>query len=89
MIPDVALRDEIAGAANVLARLGLVTAYGHVSARAGAASGAASGASPVTPLSAGEITSWRAVGGELFPRLWQHLRSRPGSPGSGPGEEQG
>ena len=35
MIPDVALRDEIAGAANVLARLGLVTAYGHVSARAG------------------------------------------------------
>jgi len=58
----------------------------------GAASGAASGASPVTPLSAGEIASWRAVGGELLPRLWQHLRSRPGSAGSsgpGPGEEQG
>ena len=50
----------------------------------GAASGAAPGASPVTPLSAGEIASWRAVGGELLPRLWQHLRSRPG-----PGEEQG
>jgi HCOMODA/2-hydroxy-3-carboxy-muconic semialdehyde decarboxylase len=31
------LRAEIAEAANVLARLGLVTAYGHVSARAGAA----------------------------------------------------
>ena len=46
------------------------------------ASGAA--ACPVTPLSAGEIASWRAVGGELLPRLWQHLRSRPG-----PGEEQG
>jgi HCOMODA/2-hydroxy-3-carboxy-muconic semialdehyde decarboxylase len=30
-------RDEVAEAANVLARLGLVTAYGHVSARAGAA----------------------------------------------------
>jgi HCOMODA/2-hydroxy-3-carboxy-muconic semialdehyde decarboxylase len=59
---------------------------------------AASGANPVTPLSAGEIASWRAVGGELLPRLWQHLRSRPGSSGpsrssgsSGPrpGEEQG
>jgi len=55
---------------------------------------AASGANPVTVLSAGEIASWRAVGGELLPRLWEHLRSRPGSggPGSGgpgPGEEQG
>ena len=30
-----ALRGEVAEAANVLARLGLVTAYGHVSARAG------------------------------------------------------
>src|SRR5262245_54169045 len=34
---------------------------------------------PVTPVSAGEIASWRAVGGELLPRLWQHLRSRTGS----------
>jgi HCOMODA/2-hydroxy-3-carboxy-muconic semialdehyde decarboxylase len=59
---------------------------------------AAAGADPVTPLSAGEIASWRAVGGELLPRLWQHLRSRPGTPGSPgspessglrPGEEQG
>lgn len=29
-----------------------------------------------TPLSADEITSWRAVGDELLPRLWQHLRRR-------------
>jgi ribulose-5-phosphate 4-epimerase/fuculose-1-phosphate aldolase len=50
---------------------------------------AASGANPVTPLSAGEIASWRAVGGELLPRLWQHLRGRPGSGGPRPGEEQG
>jgi HCOMODA/2-hydroxy-3-carboxy-muconic semialdehyde decarboxylase len=31
---------------------------------------------PVTPLSADEIASWRAVGDELLPRLWQHLRHR-------------
>jgi len=30
----------------------------------------------VTPLSAEEIASWRAVGDELLPRLWQHLRRR-------------
>jgi HCOMODA/2-hydroxy-3-carboxy-muconic semialdehyde decarboxylase len=30
----------------------------------------------VTPLSADEIASWRAVGDELLPRLWQHLRRR-------------
>ena len=47
---------------------------------------AASGANPVTPLSAGEVASWRGVGGELLPRLWQHLRRRSGA---GPGEEQG
>jgi HCOMODA/2-hydroxy-3-carboxy-muconic semialdehyde decarboxylase len=49
---------------------------------------AASGANPVTPLSAAEIASWRAVGGELLPRLWQHLRQRP-EPGPDPGEVQG
>jgi ribulose-5-phosphate 4-epimerase/fuculose-1-phosphate aldolase len=49
---------------------------------------AASGTSPVIPLSAGEIASWRAVGGELLPRLWQHLRRRTGA-GAGAGEEQG
>ena len=31
---------------------------------------------PVTALSADEIASWRAVGDELLPRLWQHLRRR-------------
>ena len=35
MIRDAALRGEVAEAARVLARLGLVTAFGHVSARAG------------------------------------------------------
>jgi HCOMODA/2-hydroxy-3-carboxy-muconic semialdehyde decarboxylase len=50
---------------------------------------AASGANPVTALSAGEIASWRAVGGELLPRLWEHLRSRPVFPGPGAGEVQG
>ena len=30
----------------------------------------------ITPLSADEIASWRAVGDELLPRLWQHLRRR-------------
>jgi HCOMODA/2-hydroxy-3-carboxy-muconic semialdehyde decarboxylase len=48
---------------------------------------AASGANPVTPLSAGEIASWRAVSGELLPRLWQHLRRRGAGPD--PGEVQG
>ena len=49
----------------------------------------ASGADPVTALSAGEIASWRAVGGELLPRLWEHLRSRPGPGEPWPGEVQG
>ncbi|MGH3149707.1 MAG: class II aldolase/adducin family protein [Streptosporangiaceae bacterium] len=31
---------------------------------------------PVTRLSAEEIASWRAVGDELLPRLWLHLRRR-------------
>jgi HCOMODA/2-hydroxy-3-carboxy-muconic semialdehyde decarboxylase len=30
----------------------------------------------VTPMSSDEIASWRAVGDELLPRLWQHLRRR-------------
>ncbi len=50
---------------------------------------AASGANPVTPLSGEEIASWRAVGGELLPRLWHHLRRRAGFVGPDPGEEQG
>ena len=55
------------------------------------AEAAASGANPVTPLSGEEIASWRAVGGELLPRLWQHLRRRAGAgfAGPDPGEVQG
>jgi HCOMODA/2-hydroxy-3-carboxy-muconic semialdehyde decarboxylase len=30
----------------------------------------------VTPLTDDEMASWRAVGDELLPRLWQHLRDR-------------
>jgi HCOMODA/2-hydroxy-3-carboxy-muconic semialdehyde decarboxylase len=30
----------------------------------------------VIPLTVEEIASWRAVGDELLPRLWQHLRER-------------
>jgi len=43
------------------------------------------------PLSDGEIASWRAVGGELLPRLWQHLRRRSGVGfvGPDPGKVQG
>src|SRR5580700_6722026 len=42
----------------------------------------AAAAGQLTPLSAAEIASWRAVRDELLPRLWQHLlrRAGPGSP---------
>jgi len=49
---------------------------------------AASGANSVTALSADEIASWRAVCGELLPRLWQHLRRRACAAAEA-GEEQG
>jgi HCOMODA/2-hydroxy-3-carboxy-muconic semialdehyde decarboxylase len=35
---------------------------------------AARASGPVTPLTAEEIGSWRAVADELLPRLWEHLR---------------
>jgi HCOMODA/2-hydroxy-3-carboxy-muconic semialdehyde decarboxylase len=46
---------------------------------------AARAAGQVTPLSAEEIASWRAVRDELLPRLWQHLlrRADQQAPGSG------
>jgi ribulose-5-phosphate 4-epimerase/fuculose-1-phosphate aldolase len=72
-----------------VARMWLLAAACDVYLAALSASGAASGANPVTPLSAGEVASWRAVGGELLPRLWEHLRNRPGPGGPGPGEVQG
>ncbi len=57
-------------------------------------------AGQVTPLSAAEVASWRAVRDELLPRLWQHLlrRAGPGFPSqadpsqvgpSGAGEKEG
>jgi HCOMODA/2-hydroxy-3-carboxy-muconic semialdehyde decarboxylase len=42
-------------------------------------------AGQVTPLTAEEIASWRAVCDELLPRLWQHLR-RHGPPRSSVGD---
>jgi len=72
-----------------VARMWLLAAACDVYLAALSASGAASGDNPVTALSAGEIASWRAVGGELLPRLWEHLRRRPGSGEPWPGEEQG
>ena len=71
-----------------VARMWLLAAACDVYLAARSAAGAVSGASPVTPLSAEEIASWRAVGGELLPRLWVHLRRRAG-PGADAGEEQG
>ena len=88
MIPDVALRDEVAGAANVLARLGLVTAFGHVSARAGEsmlitpaadlAGVTASGLIEV-PLAAGTLPAGALPAGAPA-EAWAHLalyRARP------------
>jgi HCOMODA/2-hydroxy-3-carboxy-muconic semialdehyde decarboxylase len=87
-----------------VARMWLLGAACDVYLQALAASGQTrsgfrpSGASPVTPLSAAEIASWRAVSGELLPRLWQHLRRRAGGgqnpsglrpSGADPGEVQG
>jgi HCOMODA/2-hydroxy-3-carboxy-muconic semialdehyde decarboxylase len=43
---------------------------------------AARAAGPVTPLTAQEIGSWRAVADELLPRLWQHLLTSAGTDGS-------
>ncbi len=51
-----------------VARMWLLSAACDVYLAATAAGGR------VTPLSAGEVTSWRAVRDELLPRLWQHLR---------------
>jgi HCOMODA/2-hydroxy-3-carboxy-muconic semialdehyde decarboxylase len=38
---------------------------------------ARAGTGEITPLTNDEIASWRAVSGELLPRLWQHLQRRP------------
>jgi HCOMODA/2-hydroxy-3-carboxy-muconic semialdehyde decarboxylase len=56
-----------------VARMWLLSAACEVYLTARAAAGPGY---DVTALSAGEVASWRAVGGELLPRLWQHLRGR-------------
>jgi ribulose-5-phosphate 4-epimerase/fuculose-1-phosphate aldolase len=69
-----------ATAGIAVARMWLLSAACEVHLAANAAAAASS--SRVTPLSAAEVASWRAVRDELLPRLWQHLRrhAEPGSP---------
>jgi len=57
-----------ATAGIAVARMWLLSAACDVYLAATAAGGR------VTPLSAGEVASWRAVRDELLPRLWQHVR---------------
>ena len=77
-----------------VARMWLLGAACDVYLKALAASGETpsglrpSEANSVIPLSAGEIASWRAVSGELLPRLWEHLRRRAGA-GPDAGDVQG
>jgi ribulose-5-phosphate 4-epimerase/fuculose-1-phosphate aldolase len=61
-----------ATAGIAVARMWLLSAACDVHLAAHAA--ATAGGARVTPLSAGEVASWRAVRDELLPRLWQHLR---------------
>ena len=51
---------------------------------------AANGPDRLTPLSADEVASWRAVRDELLPRLWEHLRrpSQRAAVPPGTGEEE-
>jgi len=64
------------GAITLGATPGIAVARMWVLAEACQAYLAARAAGSVTPLSADEIASWRAVRDELLPRLWQHLLSR-------------
>ena len=83
--PEPELRDEIAEAANVLARLGLVTAYGHVSARAGASMLITPDADLACVTAAGVLEVPLAFAGRALPagvpaEAWAHLalyRTRP------------
>jgi HCOMODA/2-hydroxy-3-carboxy-muconic semialdehyde decarboxylase len=59
-----------------VARMWVLAAACEVYLAAGSVRGMMATPYSVTPLSADEIASWRAVGGELLPRLWQHLRRR-------------
>ncbi|MGO9193996.1 MAG: class II aldolase/adducin family protein, partial [Streptosporangiaceae bacterium] len=79
------LRDEVAEAANVLARLGLVTAYGHVSARAGESMLITPAADLACVSGTGVVEVPLAAGGGTLPagapaEAWAHLalyRARP------------
>ena len=83
--PEPELRDEIAEAANVLARLGLVTAYGHVSARAGTSMLITPAAGLACVTAAGVLEVPLAFAGGALPagvpaEAWAHLalyRTRP------------
>ena len=90
MIRDAVLCGEVAEAARVLARLGLVTAFGHVSARAG-------DSMLITPAAdLADVTAASVIEVPLAARLlpagapaeaWAHLalffaRPRPGRPRS-------
>ncbi len=78
-----------------VARMWLLSAACDIYLAATAAAGSGSGR--VTPLSAEEVASWRAVRDELLPRLWQHLRrghhpgaaAGPALPALPAGEEEG
>jgi HCOMODA/2-hydroxy-3-carboxy-muconic semialdehyde decarboxylase len=64
------------GAITLGAAPGLAVARMWLLAAACQAFLAARAAGPATPLSPAEIAAWRAVSGELLPRLWHHLRRR-------------
>jgi HCOMODA/2-hydroxy-3-carboxy-muconic semialdehyde decarboxylase len=64
------------GALTLGAAPGLAVARMWLLAAACQAWLAAAAAGPVTPLTATEIVSWRAVAPELLPRLWRHLRDQ-------------
>jgi HCOMODA/2-hydroxy-3-carboxy-muconic semialdehyde decarboxylase len=74
------------GALTLGATPGLAVARMWVLSAACDAFLAARAAGPLTPLTAAEIASWRAVADELLPRLWQHLQHRCSHPAP-PGKE--
>jgi HCOMODA/2-hydroxy-3-carboxy-muconic semialdehyde decarboxylase len=63
------------GAVTAAIRPGLAVARMWLLAAACRVYLAACGAGRPQPLSSAEIASWRAVQGEMLPRLWHHLRT--------------
>ena len=68
------------GALTLGATPGLAVARMWVLSAACDAFLAARAAGLLTPLTAAEIASWRAVADDLLPRLWQHLQHRCSHP---------